>query len=153
MRLCSGAGCGRKVPEDTRFCDECQAERGKPQQTDGIAQHTTGYDEQLDKLRKGTRWQRVRNIAIKRCPVCARCGNAMTEIVDHIVPAAIAIMQAQLSGRWPLDPWAGYYLLSNLQGLCRSCHFTKTAEDKRHIGPWPDVVEAEDKAPRKKWSF
>jgi 5-methylcytosine-specific restriction endonuclease McrA len=151
MRLCSGAGCGRAVKDDVKLCDECKAERGVS--SDSAKQHTTGYDAILDGLRKGTRWQRVRDIAIKRCPLCARCGLTISEIVDHIVPAAVAIVQAQMSKRWPFDKYAGYYLLSNLQGLCRSCHYKKTLEDKQHTGPWPDVVAIEDAAPKKKWSF
>jgi len=77
----------------------------------------------------------------------------MTEIVDHIVPALVAIQQAQESGRWPFDKYAGYFLQTNLQGLCRSCHGVKTLEDKAHVGPWTNVVEEYDKAPKKVWSF
>ena|ERR1700733_9945426 len=150
MRICSGAGCLRAVPEDVRFCDECKPARAAP--TDERS-HSTAYDEVLDGLRKGTRWQRVRDIAIKRCPICARCDRAVSEIVDHIVPAAIAIAQACASGSYPFDRNAGYYLQSNLQGLCRSCHGIKTREDKEHVGPWPDVVAKEAAAPKKVWSF
>jgi len=154
MRLCSGAGCGRKVADDAKFCDECRAERGEAvKTTDDTKNHTTGYDAVLDSLRKGTRWQRVRDIAIKRCPLCARCNERISEIVDHIVPAAVAIQQAQESGCYPLDRYAGYYLLSNLQGLCRPCHYHKTNEDKAHVGPWPNVVEKEANAKRKVWTF
>jgi len=153
MRLCSGAGCGRKVADDVRYCDECKAERGEAAQPDDARTHSTAYDAVLDGLRKGTRWQRVRDIAIKRCPLCARCQLAVSEIVDHIVPAGVAVQQACDSGRYPLDKYAGYYLLSNLQGLCRPCHYAKTLEDKTHVGPWPDVVEAEARAPKKRWVF
>jgi 5-methylcytosine-specific restriction endonuclease McrA len=66
----------------------------------------------------------------------------MSEICDHVVPAAIAIMQAQASKLYPFDKWAGYYLKTNLQGLCRPCHGLKTIEDKTHTGPWSDVVAA-----------
>jgi 5-methylcytosine-specific restriction endonuclease McrA len=153
MRLCSGAGCGRKIEEGVRFCDECKVERGTPVQADAIGQHTTGYDAELDKLRKSGRWQRVRERAIKKDPMCKRCGASFSEIIDHIVPAAVAILQAQESKRWPYDPHAGYFLMCNLQGLCRSCHGLKTTEDKTHVGPWPSVVEAFDAAPKKVWTF
>ena len=152
MRLCSGAGCGRKVADDARFCDECRSERGMPS-TNDVRSHTTGYTEELDEQRKSARWQRVRDIIIKRDPFCKRCVVARSEIVDHIVPADVAIMQAQQSGRYPYDKCAGYYLKTNLQGLCRSCHWTKTNEDKAHVGPWPSVMESEDKVPKKVWSF
>jgi len=52
-----------------------------------------------------------------------------------------------------MDPTAGYFFESNLQGLCRSCHGVKTLEDKIHTGPWPDVVEREQLAPKKVWTF
>lgn len=154
MRLCSG--CQAKVPDTVRFCDECQLERDAPK-PDGIREHVgasdVSYDERLDKLRKSGRYERVRDIAIKRCPFCARCGARLSEIVDHIVPAWVVIVQARESGLYPFDPWAGFYLLSNLQGLCRPCHGEKTAEDKAHVGPWPNAVHTEQVSPKKVWSF
>lgn len=153
MRLCSGAGCGRAVPEDTRYCYEC-----KPITTavaDDTRVHRDGglYNAELDRLNQGKRWHTVRRTVLHKHPMCHRCEAAMSEIADHIVPAAVAVQQARDSGRYPLDKWAGYYLLSNLQGLCRSCHGVKTLEDKAHTGPWPDVIETERLAPRKVWSF
>ena len=153
MRLCTGAGCGRAVPNDVRFCDECQAERNKTTGTDGISVHSTAYDAQLDKQRTSGRWQAVRSKALIRCPMCARCNIHLSEIADHIVPARVAVQQARDSGKWPFDPWAGYYLLCNIQGLCRPCHYDKTIEDKTHVGPWPDVVAQAAAAPKKRWSF
>ena len=150
MRLCSG--CQTKVPDDVRFCDECRAERAPHTQTGGH-EHTTGYDAVLDGLRKSARWQKVRAKAIARCPMCARCNLQLSEIVDHIVPALVAIQQARDSGKFPFDKYAGYFLLSNLQGLCRECHYRKTLEDKTHVGPWPDVVAIETAAPKKRWTF
>jgi len=156
MRVCSGAGCLRAVPEGpqySRYCAECRAERGEAVKTDAIKSHSTAYDAVLDGLRKGTRWQSIRRTVLGRNPMCARCGLTMSEICDHIVPAAIAIMQAQESGKYPLNKCAGFYLLSNLQGLCRPCHGTKTLEDKAHVGPWPDVLASEAAAPKKVWTF
>jgi 5-methylcytosine-specific restriction endonuclease McrA len=74
-------------------------------------------------------------------------------LVDHVIPAGVVIVQAQQSGRYPLDKWAGFYLMSNLQGLCVSCHFAKTAEDKAHVGAWPDAIAIEAAAPKKVFSF
>ena len=156
MRLCSGAGCGRAVPDDTRYCAECESERGASG-ADAGKQHVGAgngtYDAQIDRLNQGQRWHRIRKTALQRCPLCKRCGLRASDIVDHIVPAWVAITQARESGRWPLDMWAGYFLLSNLQGLCRACHAVKTAEDKAHTGPWPSVVEAEAAAPARRWTF
>lgn len=155
MRLCGGPGCGRAIPSTERYCNACKAERGIP--TVG-KQHTPGaasgvYDATLDHLRKGTRWQRLRAVVVKLFPFCARCTVALTEIVDHVVPAHEAIRQALASGLYPYDRWAGYYIKSNLQGLCRKCHAIKTVEDQCHVGEWPDVVAKERAQPKKVWTF
>jgi hypothetical protein len=151
-RLCSGAGCGRAIPEDERYCAECQPAVAV---SDGIKQHRDGglYNAELDKQNQSKRWHTVRGIVLRKQPMCNKCQLAISEICDHIVPAAVAVEQARASGRYPYDKWAGYYLQSNLQGLCRSCHGTKTNEDKRHDGDWPDVVAKEAAAPKKVWSF
>lgn len=149
MRICSGAGCLRAIPDDKRFCDECKPDKA----ADSIREHTTGYTAELDALRKGTRWQRLRALVLRAQPMCARCRKRTTQIIDHIVPAQEAVAQAQVSGRFKLDKWAGYFLRSNLQGLCRSCHADKTAEDKAHSGAWPDVLAVDDARPKRVWTF
>ena len=150
MRLCSG--CQTKVPDNVRFCEACT-----PTKTDdGIRSHTpaTTDREQYAHLYAGNRFQDgIRPRILQRDPICKRCGLEPSVIADHIVPAGEAIRQAQASGRYPYSPHAGFYLLSNLQGLCRSCHGIKTAEDKRHVGEWPSVLEREDAAPKKVWRF
>ena len=107
--------------------------------------HTTAYAAELDALRKSGgktgRWQRLRARVVKRQPFCAMCDVAYTEIVDHIVPAGVAVQQAQDSALYQLDRYAGYFIETNLQGLCRVCHYTKTLADKAHTGVWPDVIE------------
>lgn len=150
MRICSGSGCLRTIEDSERFCDECKPVTAIP---DGGREHSVTDRDRYAFLYSSARWQRVRGLAIRACPLCAVCKLAISEIVDHIVPAAIAVQQAQLSGRYPTDRHAGYFLTSNLQGLCRSCHGLKTVEDKTHIGPWPDVVEKEALMPKRKWFF
>jgi len=150
MRLCSGAGCGRAVADDVRYCDECK--QATPE-GDGIKAHSLADRQRYAELYTGARWQRVRKQAIQRCPMCARCQRAISEIVDHEIPAGVVIIQAQQSGRYPTDRYAGFYFASNLQGLCRPCHFIKTAEDKAHTGPWPDAVTREVTEPKKAWTF
>jgi len=85
--------------------------------------------------------------------MCVRCQLSIAREVDHIAPADVAIQQARDSGRYPFDRHAGYFLKSNLQGLCRPCHAVKTIEDKSHVGPWPDVIAKEEAAPKKRWAF
>ena len=150
MRICSGPGCLRAVDDAVKLCDECKP--ASQPTSDDTRNHTSRYDAELDKLRKGARWQRIRKLAVQRQPVCARCDIALTEIVDHVIPAREALGQCRASGAY-LDRNAGYYLVSNLQGLCRPCHWVKTNDDKTHTGPWPDVVEAERAAPKRRYSF
>lgn len=152
MRLCSG-GCGSKVPDGVRYCADCKP---KPACEDGRT-HTAvasgTYDAELDKLNTCKRWAAVRKRVICRDPICKRCGLRLSEIVDHIVPADVAIAQARTSGKFPFDRYAGYFLMTNLQGLCRPCHGLKTNEDKAHDAEWPNVVEKELAAPKKVWTF
>jgi hypothetical protein len=172
MRLCRG--CSTAIPAEQKgMCAKCERERYGAQPSDGvkshhpagqqhpgIKQHTmAGYDAEMDKLRNCKRWDDRRAQVIKRDGTCVRCKAegrppAPVEITDHIIPAQIAIQQAKESKRFsPADPNVGYYLVCNLQGLCRSCHATKTLEDLSHAGPWPNVVDMYDAAPKKKYSF
>jgi 5-methylcytosine-specific restriction endonuclease McrA len=152
LRICSGSGCLRAVNDEVRFCDDCKPVATVVHDAD-IKEHGLGYDEALDRLRKGSRWRKIRDLAIRACPLCARCELAVSVEVDHIVPAREAIAQAQASGAHPLDKYAGYFLLSNLQGLCRKCHYTKTLEDKTHTGEWDSVVEKHQRTTRRTWTF
>jgi 5-methylcytosine-specific restriction endonuclease McrA len=120
---------------------------------EGIHEHSQADAIRYHFLYAGLRWQRVRDIALRRCPICARCDLVISAIVDHIVPSGVAIQQARDSGLYMLDRYAGFYFMSNLHGLCRACHYLKTIEDKTHTGPWPDVVDKEQHAPRKKYVF
>jgi 5-methylcytosine-specific restriction endonuclease McrA len=155
MRLCSGAGCGRAIPENpyVRYCEQCQAERA-PKPSDGIRSHSVSDKVRYAFLYKGERWKRnVQPKALKACPMCARCGIKVSELVDHRVPAGEVIRQAQASGLYPGRPYAGFFFSTNLTGLCRGCHWIKTNEDKAHVGPWPDAVALEQSKPRKVYSF
>jgi len=152
MRICSGAGCLRAVPDNVRYCEECKPSRA----ADEIRSHAPATTDRTryQFLYAGNRFQDgIRPKILQRDPICKRCECAPSVIVEHIVPAGEAIRQAQESGRYPFSPYAGFFLLSNLQGMCRSCHAIKTAEDKAHVGEWPSVLQKEDAAPKKVWRF
>ncbi len=150
MRICSGSGCLRTIQDDERFCDECKPVMAIP---DGSREHSVTDRDRYAFLYSSARWQRVRGLAIRACPLCAVCGLSISEIVDHIVPAGVAIAQARDSGRYKTDRYAGFYMMSNLQGLCRQCHYDKTLSDKTHVGPWANAVEKEALMPKRKWAF
>ncbi len=71
----------------------------------------------------GSRWRKVRAIALSREPLCRDCAKrgltVASECVDHIVPMARGGEQ---------------YDLDNLQGLCVPCHSTKTATEDGGFG-------------------
>lgn len=78
-------------------------------------------------VRGSGRWQRLREVVLARQPLCAdpfllHPGRVVPAVqVDHIAP---------LVDRPDLA-----YTLSNLQGLCTTCHGKKTAmERRRKIG-------------------
>jgi len=150
MRVCSGPGCLRAVKDGVRFCDDCKPTTS-PVESDGIRDHGR-YDAELHAVASSPRWQRVRLQVIKRDPICKRCDLRISTIGDHIVPAEIAVAQVRATGRFP-DRYAGYFLMSNLQGLCRPCHGLKTLEDKTHIGPWRDVLAHDATIPKRVYSF
>ena len=151
MRVCSGPGCLRAVPDDERFCDECKPTH---RVEDGIRSHNLADRERYQFLYESNRFQDYcRPKTLKTFPFCARCGSAPSTICDHIVPAGEAVRQVKESGRFPFDLYAGFFLLSNLQGLCRVCHSIKTNEDKAHVGPWPSVLDKQDALPKKVWRF
>ncbi len=152
MRICSGAGCLRAVPDDVRFCDECKAEQAIPQPVDDIRVHTLTDREKYCFLYSCARWTKLRTLVIRSQPMCSRCQKALSTIVDHIVPAGVAVAQAQESGLFHYR-FAGFFLRYNLHGLCRSCHYVKTIEDKTHTGPWADVIAREQHQPKRVWSF
>ena len=65
------------------------------------------------------RWRRLRAAYLSREPFCVECKTygLLRHVVevDHIVPIA--------------DDPSRIYDMSNLQGLCKSCHRIKTLED------------------------
>lgn len=144
MRICSGAGCLRAVPDGVRLCAECSGP---------TKSHTYADRERCAHLYRTSRWKTKSASVLRRDPICKLCDVAISEVADHRVPASEAVRQVQESGRWPLDPVAGFFLAANLQGLCRACHKRKTDADKAHQGPWPDVLAAHDAMPKRKWVF
>jgi len=75
-------------------------------------------------LRHAKRWERVRQLVLKRHPTCAdpygwhaQDGRVvLAQQVDHILPLATHPHLA--------------YDLANLQGLCTQCHATKSAQER-----------------------
>ena len=131
MRICSGPGCLRTVPDNVRFCDECN-----PTHTDdGIRSHTLADRERYQSLYESNRFQDYcRPRTLQRYPMCARCGVAPSVICDHIVPAGEAIRQVQESGRFPLSKYAGFFLLRTCKGCVGLATESKRTKTRRMWG-------------------
>jgi len=121
MRLCSGAGCGRAVPDNVRHCHECAAEHEHEQKKTRVERGAT--DPIM--LQYGTaRWQKFRRVALARFPFC-EC-KAVAVVADHNIPARLIVEAVRAARLFPFDEWAGFYVLDNIRGRCHSCHNAKT---------------------------
>lgn len=69
-------------------------------------------------LRNTARWRAVRLFVKLRDVLCKDCGHRAVQEVDHIVPARIWVAQG-----------GSFWDVSNLQGLCKSCHSIKTRKE------------------------
>lgn len=126
MRLCSGAGCGRKVADDVRYCDECRTER-----TDNAEPVRDGWhraqDDPLLLEYKGERWNKgVRPRVLAKYPMCVDCKTALSQIADHNIPARVLIAECRRRKLFPLERYPGFYIFSNLRGRCHKCHNAKS---------------------------
>src|SRR6185437_10763687 len=107
MRICSGAGCLAAVPDEVRFCDECKPGPSSSDGDDNIRSHSNADRDRLGHLYGGQRWKKYTQPSVlRRDPICKRCNEALSELVDHIVPAGVAIEQARESGKYPLNQLA-----------------------------------------------
>jgi len=84
MRLCSGPGCGRAIPDGQRFCDECQKEQpAKPSRWE------RSKTDPIMKLFSNPRWQRFRRLVLQQYPMCNGCHSAPSAVADHRIPARL----------------------------------------------------------------
>ncbi len=109
-RVCNASGCGELIRGRTRYC-EAHAHLAHPPtpRRPRLSPSKRGY---------GAAWRRLRKRILARDPVCRGCFVAGSTDVDHVVP------RSQGGSDHP----------SNLQGLCRSCHSSKTAREDGGFG-------------------
>lgn len=80
-----------------------------------------------DKVYSSRRWRALRLLVIREQPVCCICGIRPSAVVDHI--------EAHKGNDTLM------WLRSNLQGLCKRCHDTKTASTDNDFafGRWQRI--------------
>jgi 5-methylcytosine-specific restriction endonuclease McrA len=112
----------------TRLCNQPRC--ANPATTRGrCAEHARSYNRDTHRNRhiyNSKRWKLTRRAVLLDQPICADCDQALAVDVDHIVPL-------EQGG----DPWAR----SNLAGLCRSCHGSKTRREQGSSHPMKIIDE------------
>ena len=82
------------------------------------AKQFKGIDKSNSKFYKSRRWQRLRKVILARDSICQHCkakGRYISaNVVDHITPINKG----------------GTNDLNNLQGLCSTCHNSKSSRDR-----------------------
>ena len=124
MRICSGAGCLRKVPDNTRFCDECakdKAQNTKPTGAERAQDDAILREYTTPRCNKG-----LRPRALQRYPVCVDCKRALSQVADHEIPARLVVAECRKLGLFPMQRFPGFYIMENLRGRCHSCHNAKS---------------------------
>jgi len=112
--------CAEFVVKGSKWC-----KIHKPEMEKIEAQKLKQAGEKYDKDRPspskrgyGTVWQKIRKSHLRKHPLCVSCKQLNIikegEEVDHILPLNDG----------------GTHHPDNLQTLCKSCHSTKTAQDK-----------------------
>ena len=93
-------------------------------------------------LYKSVKWTQLSKAVRREEPLCRSCKSQgvfkAAEEVDHIVPVADGLTQREFFDR------------RNLQPLCRSCHFEKTARENKERNLSERVPERMQ-ADMKKW--
>lgn len=115
-RPCNHPGCPNLITEGS-YCPEHQKELKRVQKREQRAR--PGYD---DSFYSSTNWKKLRRIVLARQPLCAdpfgvhkaRGRTEPTAEADHIVPTSKG---------------GSLRSMDNLQGLCKSCHSRKTAQE------------------------
>lgn len=114
---CGWSGCSRIVQPGERFCDAHKTAFGQMYDAERGSPRERGYDQ------RHAEWRAAVLARDRFCQMCPANRRQRAIIADHIIP--LKVFQAQ--GREP-EAW----LLSNGQGLCKSCHARKTARETHY---------------------
>lgn len=106
-RLCSIHGIWeKKKPRDR--CPKCSKQTQK-----NYDKHSR--DKSLTKFYSSSQWRKLRELQLKKNPLCIKCNRTAT-VADHIIE---------------IKDGGCKLCLDNLQSMCNGCHTSKTAEEKR----------------------
>jgi hypothetical protein len=177
MRLCSG--CQSKVPDGVQLCDACRGERAAARASapsDGIKTHVPvgvapssfkdgirmsgserAEEDAVQAAYQSQRWRKgLRPLALQKTPFCedpSGCAEVATE-VHHRIPARVLIAACRAEKLFPFESLPGFFILENLECLCKRHHSARTREEKEEAGrDWSQEIDALLARFRKKPSF
>ena len=120
---CNYPGCPELIEAGSTYCKEHKEVKADRKRLNN-KRYDENRDPRLKKFYAGSRWRRLRNLYIKRNPLCEHCLTddrvKPAEEVDHIIPVK--------------EDWSKRFKIENLQALCRSHHRSKTIKDKELYG-------------------
>mgnify|MGYP002365729643 CR=1 FL=1 len=123
MRVCPGAGCRQIVASGK--CPRCAA-KAQARESQRQAEVNSRRPAGSMSVYSSPRWRKARSEYIAQHPHCCTPGcRGLTRYLDHIRPWRSFPPEQQEAAFW--DP-------ANHQGLCRSCHSRKTAEQDGGFG-------------------
>lgn len=101
MRPCNHPGCPELV-RDGRYCTNHERKQQQKYDNSRGSSNSRGYD---------GRWRKVRDIKLKRSPLCERCRNQGRTVPATMVHHIVAIKKGGAA-----------YNLENLMSVCVRCH-------------------------------
>lgn len=114
--VCNQPGC-RTLLERTTGPAYCEEHRGTKRGTLSVRKLDKERSSRRDRKFYGTSlWQKAREAALQREPICLSCNRRVATEVDHVD-----------NNRYNLKP-------DNLRSLCKSCHSRKTVQQDGGFG-------------------
>lgn len=108
---CAHPTCPELIEKGQSYCTQHRKERNRQYKRDR-------QDKETQKIYTSTRWRKIREIKLKKNPLCQDCQDEgvikVADVVDHITPIK------QGGAVWSMD---------NLRSLCVRHHNIKTARE------------------------
>lgn len=121
MKQCNHAGCKTLVPFNVAYCDKHKRPQLTKYEAHAHYEHRKAVGGRYAAFYKSKAWEDLSYSYRLRNPLCVRCAArglyVKADVVDHITPIRV--------------DWSRRLDESNLQGLCNSCHWQKSEEDRR----------------------
>lgn len=122
-RPCNHVGCPAVVSRPARYCPQHQPQADQRTQEQATTYDRYHRDREAKAFYNSKAWQALRRQVMQEEPICRRCRREFSHDADHVIPRKVDASKE-------LDR-------ANIQGLCVSCHSTKSHEDRKK---WQEVT-------------